>query len=49
LSFEPESAFEIALALDKKNSADFHITLLHVAGESSLRSFDRTASTIDGA
>lgn len=53
LSFESEAALEIALALYKKNSADFadcvHIALSHVAGESPLWTFDRAASKIDGA
>jgi predicted nucleic-acid-binding protein len=53
LSFESEAALEIALALYKKNSADFadcvHIALSHMAGESPLWTFDRAASKIDGA
>lgn len=53
LSIESELAVEIALALYKKNSADFadcvHIALSHAAGESPLWTFDRAASKIDGA
>lgn len=53
LSIESELAVEIALALFKKNSADFadcvHIALSHMAGESPLWTFDRAASKIDGA
>jgi predicted nucleic-acid-binding protein len=53
LSIESELAVEIALALYKKNSADFadcvHIALSHMAGESPLWTFDRAASKIDGA
>ncbi len=52
LSFESESAFEIALALYKKGNADFsdcmHTALAHTAGESPLWTFDRAASKIDG-
>lgn len=53
LSIESELAVEIALALYKKNSADFadcvHIALSHMAGESPLWTFDRAASKINGA
>jgi predicted nucleic-acid-binding protein len=53
LTFESESAAEIALALYKKSSADFsdcvHIALAHMAGESPLWTFDRAAAKIDGA
>ncbi len=53
LSFESESAFEIALALYKKSNADFsdcmHIALAHAANERPLWTFDRAASKIDGA
>jgi predicted nucleic-acid-binding protein len=53
LSFESESAFEIALALYKKSNADFsdcmHIALAHIANEHPLWTFDRAASKIDGA
>ncbi len=53
LSFESESAFEIALALYKKSSADFsdcmHISLAHAANERPLWTFDRSAAKIDGA
>lgn len=53
LSFESESAAEIALALYKKSSADYsdcvHIALAYIAGEAPLWTFDRTASKIDGA
>ena len=53
LSIESELAVEIALALYKKNSADFadcvHIALSHVVGEKPLWTFDRAASKIDGA
>ncbi len=53
LSFESEAAFEVALALYKKGSADFsdcmHTALAHAAGENPLWTFDRAASKIDGA
>lgn len=53
LSIGSELALEIALALYKKNSADFadcvHIALSHMAGENPLWTFDRAASKIDGA
>lgn len=53
LSIGSELAVEIALALYKKNSADFadcvHIALSHVSGEKPLWTFDRAASKIDGA
>lgn len=53
LSFESESAAEIALALYKKSSVDYsdcvHIGLAHIAGENPLWTFDRAASKIDGA
>jgi predicted nucleic-acid-binding protein len=53
LSFESESAAEIALALYKKSNADYsdcvHIALAHIAGEGPLWTFDRAASKIDGA
>lgn len=53
LSFESESAFEIALALYKKGNVDFsdclHTALAHAAGENPLWTFDRAASKVDGA
>jgi predicted nucleic-acid-binding protein len=53
LTFESESAAEIALALYKNGNADFsdcvHIALAHMAGESPLWTFDRAAAKIDGA
>lgn len=53
LSFESENAAEVALALYKRNTADFsdcvHVALAHAAGESPLWTFDRAASKIDGA
>jgi predicted nucleic-acid-binding protein len=53
LTFESESAAEIALALYKKSSADFsdcvHIALAHMTGESPMWTFDRAAAKIDGA
>lgn len=53
LSFESESAFEIALALYKRSSADFsdcmHIALVHVANERPLWTLDRSAAKVDGA
>ena len=53
LSFESEPALETALALYKKNAADFsdcvHVALAHVAGESPLWTFDRAAALVDGA
>ena len=53
LSFESESASEIALALYKKSNADFsdcmHIALAHIAKERPLWTFDRSAAKVDGA
>jgi predicted nucleic-acid-binding protein len=53
LSFESEAALEVALALYIKGGADFadctHIALAHVAGESTLWTFDKAASKVDGA
>ena len=53
LSFESETAAEIALALYVKGSADFadcmHVALAHIAGESPLWTFDRAAAKVDGA
>ena len=53
LSFESEAALEVALALYIKGGADFadctHIALAYVAGESPLWTFDKAASTVDGA
>jgi predicted nucleic-acid-binding protein len=53
LSFESETAAEIALALYAKGNADFadcmHVALAHVAGESPLWTFDRAAAKVDGA
>jgi predicted nucleic-acid-binding protein len=53
LSFESETAAEIALALYVKGNADFadcmHVALAHVAGESPLWTFDRAAAKVDGA
>ena len=53
LSFESESAIEIALAQYRKSSADFadcvHIALAHVAGQSPLWTFDRGASKVQSA
>ena len=53
LSFESETAAEIALALYVKGTADFadcmHVALAHVAGEIPLWTFDRAAAKVDGA
>lgn len=53
LSFESESALEVALALYIKGGADFadctHIALAHMAGESPLWTFDKAASKMGGA
>lgn len=53
LSFESETAAEIALALYVKGNADFadcmHVALAHAAGESPLWTFDRAAAAVDGA
>ncbi|WP_332776447.1 PIN domain-containing protein [Polaromonas sp.] len=53
LSFESESALEVAFALFQANSADFsdcvHIALAHAAGESPLWTFDKAAAKVDGA
>jgi predicted nucleic-acid-binding protein len=53
LSFESEAAAEIALALYKKDHADFsdcvHIALSYLAGEAPFWTFDKAASKVDGA
>lgn len=53
LSFESETAAEIALALYVKGAADFadcmHVALAHMVGESPLWTFDRAAAKVDGA
>jgi len=53
LSFESETAVEIALALYVKGTADFadcmHVALAHLAGEGPLWTFDRVAAKVDGA
>ena len=53
LSFESETAAEIALVLYVKGNADFadcmHVALAHAAGESPLWTFDRAAAAVDGA
>lgn len=53
ISFESESALEVALALFAKGSADFsdclHVALAGVAGERPLWTFDRAASKLEGA
>lgn len=53
LSFESETAAEVALALYQRSRADFadcvHVALAHAAGESPLWTFDRAASKLDGA
>ena len=53
LSFEFETAVEIALTLYVKGTADFadcmHVALAHMAGESPLWTFDRAAAKVDGA
>ena len=53
LSFESETAVEIALVLYVKGTADFadcmHVALAHMAGESPLWTFDRAAAKVDGA
>ena len=52
LSFESESALEIALALYQRGPADFsdclHVALAHNAGERPLWTFDRPASKVEG-
>ena len=53
LSFESETASEIALSLYVNGNADFadcmHVALAHAAGESPLWTFDRAAAKVDGA
>ena len=53
LSFQSEAALEVALAQYIKGGADFadctYIALAHVAGESPLWTFDKTASKVVGA
>ena len=53
LVFESEAAVEIALALYQRGAADFsdcmHVALAHVAGESPLWTFDKSASKLEGA
>lgn len=53
LSFESEAAAEIAPALYLKGTSNFadcmHVALAHMAGESSLWTFDRVAAKVYGA
>jgi predicted nucleic-acid-binding protein len=53
LTFESESAVEVALTLYQRDGADFsdciHVALAHAAGESPLWTFDKLASKVDGA
>lgn len=53
LSFESETAVEVAVELFRQNSADFsdcvHIALCHAAGVTPMWTFDRAASNVDGA
>jgi predicted nucleic-acid-binding protein len=53
LSFESESALELALADYRQTAADFsdcvHVALAGRAGERPLWTFDRAASKLDGA
>lgn len=53
LSFESESALELALLLYRKGPADYsdcvHVALATQAGEQPLWTFDKAASRVDGA
>jgi predicted nucleic-acid-binding protein len=53
LSFESESALEVALALYSQGTADFsdglHVALACAAGERPLWTFDKGAAKLDGA
>ena len=53
LSFESESALEVALALYRQGIADFsdglHVALACAAGERPLWTFDKAAAKLDGA
>lgn len=53
LSFESETAVELALALYRENTADFsdcvHVALAAQAGEQPLWTFDKAASKVRGA
>ncbi len=53
VTFESESAVEVALTLYQRGAADFsdciHVALAHTAGESPLWTFDKSASKVDGA
>jgi predicted nucleic-acid-binding protein len=53
LSFESESAVELALSLYRKGAADYsdcvHVALAAQAGEQPLWTFDKSASKVDGA
>ncbi len=53
LTFESESALEVALAAYSLGRADYsdclHVALANVAGERPLWTFDKSASKIDGA
>lgn len=53
LTFESESAIEVALALYQRSAADFsdciHVGLAHSAGQTPLWTFDRSAAKVDGA
>jgi predicted nucleic-acid-binding protein len=53
LSFESESAFEVALALYSQGTADFsealHVALACAAGVRPLWTFDKAAAKLDGA
>ena len=53
LSFQAESALEMALQLYSQGTADFsdcvHVSLAHSAGEAPLWTFDKAAAKTDGA
>ena len=53
LSFDSETAAELALLLYTKGSADYsdcvHVALAAQAGEQPLWTFDKAAATVDGA
>ncbi|MDR3369213.1 type II toxin-antitoxin system VapC family toxin [Rhodoferax sp.] len=53
LSFESETAVDVAVELFRQNKADFsdcvHVALCHAAGMTPMWTFDRAASKVDGA
>jgi predicted nucleic-acid-binding protein len=53
LTFESETAVDVAVELFRQNKADFsdciHVALSHAAGMAPMWTFDRAASKVDGA